>query len=58
MAVVKFSRGKNIVPGKSEESIRAIDDNYRTLKRELEYILNSIDKQNLSEPFVKKNNLQ
>lgn len=58
MAVVKFSRGKNIVPGKREESIRAIDDNYRTLKRELEYILNNLDKQNLSEPFVKKNNLQ
>ena len=58
MAVVKFSRGKNIVPSKSEESIRAIDDNYRTLKRELEYILNNLDKQNLSALFVKKNNLQ
>lgn len=58
MALVKFSRGKNIVPGKSEESIKTIEDNYRTLKRELEYILNNLDKQNFSESFIKKNNIQ
>lgn len=58
MAIVKFSRSKNIIPGKSEESIKALNDNIQNLKRELEYILNNLDKQNLSEPFVKKNNLQ
>ena len=58
MALVKFSRGKNVVSGKSEESIKAIEDNYRTLKRELEYILNNLDRQNFSEPFIKKNNIQ
>jgi hypothetical protein len=58
MALVKFSRGKNIVPGKSEESIKVLNDNIQNLKRELEYILNNLDKQNFSEPFIKKNSIQ
>ncbi len=55
MAVVKFSRTRPL--GKSNE-VEALKEEITTLKRDLEYILNHLDKQNFTQEFVKQNNLK
>ena len=56
MAVVKFSSIGTAL--QEADSIKSVNEKVELLKRDLQYILNHLDAQNLSKEFVKKNNLK
>lgn len=56
MSVVKFSSLPTYAKG--QNSIESLDEKIEQLKRDLEYILNNLDKRNFTLEFLSQNGLK